>query len=247
MWFPVTASAQGLAYAHEGRNNQDAVFSWSDGINSIVFLNDGCHAGKFSEVGARLSAGFLVRTSQKMLSQNVPLLDLRTKLFVDYLEFLEWQVQSQFFDNIDEIREFIGSHLLCTALGIITTPKEVMLLSCGDGSFFLNDQIIETIHSPLNTPAYPAYNLLSRFGLKIDNRVRNLMPSSFKTTIIPTEEVQLVGMTSDGLNDLPHLVEELRAHSKTSLSLQLCLNRIAVIRAETRDNVTIVFVHKKEA
>ncbi len=247
MWIPVTASAQGLAYAHEGRNNQDAVASWSDGNTAIVFINDGCHGGKFSEVGARLSSGFLVRKSQELLLRGLPLVDLSVQLFSSYLEYLEWQVETQFFTGSDEIQAFISDYLLCTALGIITTQKEVMTLSCGDGSFILNNNIIETIRSPFNYPVYPAYNLITRFGLESTESLEKLTPSLFKTTLFPASDVQSVGMTSDGLNDFPKLVEELRNNSQTSIRLQLCLNRISMIRAETTDNVSIAFVHKKEA
>lgn len=246
MWIPVTASAQGLAYSHEGRNNQDAYASWTDGNVAIVFINDGCHASKFSEVGARLSSGFLVRKTREMILQGTPLAKLGTRLFSDYLDFLEWQVESQFFDFPQEINEFIGSHLYCTALGIVATPKQVMFLSCGDGSFYLNDHICETIRSPQNKPTYPAYNLFPRFGIDVGDDLKELIPDSFRSTVYSSSEVQLAGMASDGLSDLPLLVEELKEHSQSSLSLQLCLNRIAVIRAETRDNVTISFVHKKE-
>ncbi len=247
MWIPVSASAQGLAYAHEGRNNQDAVNSWSDGVNTIVFINDGCHAGKFSEVGARLSSGFLVRKSREIALQKVPLVDLGIKLYHDYLEFLEWQVESQFFEKSEDISEFISSHLLCTAFGIIANEKEVMFLSCGDGSFYLNQSIFETIHSPNNKPTYPAYNLYSRFGFEISTELKSLTPPAFSTTILPSSAVQLAGMASDGLNDMPLLVEELKDHSQTSNTLQLCLNRIAFIRSETRDNVSIAFIRKQEA
>ena len=247
MWTLSCASAQGLNYFREGKNNQDAISSWSDGENAVIFINDGCHAGKYSEVGALLSNHYLVRKASEMVLQKTPLPSLAGSLFKNYLDFLQWQVDCQFFDNSDtEIPGFIANYLMCTALGIIATPSEVMFLSVGDGSFYLNDKIFETIHSPDNRPAYPAYNLYKRFGFNGSDEIDRITPTGFKTTLFPSGNISLVGMASDGLNDLPQLIEELHDHSKTSVSLQLNLNRIACIRAETIDNVSVCFIQKKE-
>lgn len=247
MWTNSTASAQGLAYAHEGRNNQDAASHWTDGKYSISFINDGCHAGSFSEVGARLSNNFLIRKTRELIAQKKSLDDIAVLLFPMYIEYLELQVKSQLFCYPQEIADYISSYLYCTALGIIATPDQVMFLSCGDGSFYLNDNVYETIVSPDQKATYPGYCLYTRFGFDPGDGIRALTPSGFKRTVFDASYVQSAAITSDGLNGRDDLVSELKQFSKTSISLQLCLNRIAVIRSETQDNVSISFLHKKEA
>ncbi|KKS92325.1 MAG: hypothetical protein UW68_C0004G0019 [Candidatus Collierbacteria bacterium GW2011_GWB1_44_6] len=253
MWKIFSASAQGPIYYNEGRNNQDAVISYVDDEVAISFICDGCHGGINSEVAARMSAPFLVRTSKLLLKDGCSLKDLPGQLFEIYLGYLVSQVEVQQFRTVEEKIDFIGSFMFCTVIGAIAYKGEVLLLNCGDGSYYLNNKVYVVRTSPNERPGYPSYNLYKTYGIippdatdviDIRDGKSTKIPDGFEIIFLKESEVQLVGIASDGLNRLPKLYDELRAHATSQISLSLCLNRIAVVRGEILDNVTVSFLLK---
>ena len=248
-----SASAQGQTYFNEGKNNQDFYCNFVDDNKAIMVICDGCHGGKNSEVVARLSAPFLVRKINELLDDGLSLAELPTFLFDYYQEYLIGLVESQLFQNKEEVERFVYENLLCTVIGVVSYQDEVLLFNCGDGSFYLNDSIYLVRESLHNRPTYLAYNLLKVYGIIPESSVELIDDRDGKTTKIPTEfetvyltdsDIKIIGISSDGLNPYPSLFDELRLHAKSQISLTLCLNRIVVIRGETTDNVTVSFLVK---
>jgi hypothetical protein len=252
MWKIFSSSAQGIRDFNEGRNNQDAVFSFFDEEMAVSIICDGCHGGKNSEVIARLSAPFLVRKSKQLLKDGLQLEDLPAFLFDDYLEYLVSLVETQSFLELGELNDFIYSDLMCTVIGTIVYKGQVLLFNCGDGSFYLNNAVYLVRTSKKERPTYIAYNLLRFYGIipmeatEIvgDDGVTTKIPFGFETVILKECDVSLVGIASDGLNLFPTLFDELRIHATSQVSLNLCMNRIVIIREETIDNVTVSFLIK---
>lgn len=252
MWKIFATTSQGQRDYSQGRNNQDHVDSYADENMAISFICDGCHGGAHSEVIAQLSAPFLVRTARKLLDSGTPLGNLPSMLFEEYLNYLQWNIDVQFFGTMDEIESYIRAYLMCTAVGIVLYKKQILLLSCGDGSFYLNNSVFKVIRSPNNMATYPAYNMYKRFGFLgkevkeiVDKEGRRVtIPVGFEVQELDTLNVEIVGVASDGLNELPQLFDELRMHATSQMSLRLCMNRIATVRGETVDNATVAFLVK---
>lgn len=252
MWKIFSMTSQGQRDYSQGRNNQDHVDSYVDESMAISFICDGCHGGAHSEVIAQLSAPFLVRTTKKLLLSGVTLEDLPGKLFEEYLIYLQWNIDVQFFATADEVESYIRAYLMCTAIGFVMHENRILLLSCGDGSFYLNNSVFKVIRSPNNMATYPAYNMYKRFGFlakdvkEIEDRDghRVTIPTGFEVQELSADNVDIVGAASDGLNELPQLFDELRLHTSSQMSLRLCMNRIATVRGETIDNATVVFLVK---
>lgn len=254
MWKIASASVQGPTYFNEGKNNQDYFDSYVDKKMAISVICDGCHGGKSSEVVARLSAPFLVRKARELLNDGLALKHLPMMLFDIYLEYLVSLVQAQNFRTLDEVASFISDSLMCTIIGAIAYRGKVVLFSCGDGSFFLNDKVFLVKISPHERPTYPAYQLLKTYGIVDQQEVQIVddegritkIPDGFDVIALNWQDVTLVGIASDGLNRYSHLFEELSLFANSSGSLQLCLNRIVTLREETSDNVTISFLNRQE-
>ncbi len=252
MWKIYSSSAQGIRDFNEGRNNQDAVFSYADEEMAVSIICDGCHGGKNSEVIARLSAPFLVRKSKELLKESLKLEELPEFLFDCYLEYLMSLIEAQSFLDLSEVNDFIYSDLMSTVIGVIAYKGQVLLFNCGDGSFYLNDAVYLVRTSKKERPAYVAYNLLRFYGIipmeatEIigDDGVATKIPFGFETVMLNEKDTTLVGIASDGLNPFPALFDELRIHAKSQVSLNLCMNRIVIIREETIDNATVSFLIK---
>ncbi len=250
MWKISSASAQGLAYFHEGRNNQDVANGLTDGRLAVGIINDGCH-GQLnprlqSEVGAQLSNNFLLRKASKMLLDGEMPSNIPGLLFLEYLDYLWWQVESQLFDSAEEKVDFITKYLMCTTIGFLANEFELTYFWAGDGLTYLNNGVYRILNpESQNRPRYPAYHLYKTYGVASEEIV-SLLPTGFEQEDFSTSSVQIAGISSDGLVEFPNLMDELKAYSSSSFSLQMCLNRISVIRSETSDNVSVVFLNKME-
>ncbi len=252
MWKIYSSSAQGIRDFNEGRNNQDAVFSYVDEEMAVSIICDGCHGSKNSEVIARLSAPFLVRKTKQLLKDGLLLEDLPAFLFDGYLEYLMGLVEAQSFLELVEVNDFIYSDLMCTVIGVISYKGKILLFNCGDGSYYLDNAVYLVRTSKKERPTYVAYNLLRFYGIipmdateiVDDEGVATKIPFGFETVMLQEKNVSLVGIASDGLNLFPSLFDELRVHAKSQISLNLCMNRIVTIREETTDNVTVSFLIK---
>lgn len=250
MWKISSASAQGQVYFNEGRNNQDVAKCWTDGKVALGIINDGCHGLNNprlqSEVGAQLSNNFLFRKAgEELLKGTKPSL-IPSLLFPLYVDYLWWQVESQLYNDVDEKINFISRYLMCTTFGILADEFEVVNFWAGDGLMYLNNGVYRIINSGrLNRPKYPAYHLYEIYGA-VNEELASLLPNGFEQEDFSADEVEAAGISSDGLSQLPHLMDELKAYSMSNFSLQMCLNRIAVIRSETSDNVSAVFLSKAE-
>lgn len=252
MWNISSASAQGPTYYYEGKNNQDYFEAYVDKRMAISIICDGCHGGGSSEVVARLSAPFLVRKAKELLNNGLALKHLPMVLFDVYVEYLISLVQAQNFRTLGEVSSFISDSLMCTVIGAVAYKGKVLLFNCGDGSYFLNDKVFLVKISPHDRPSYPAYLLFKTYGI-IDQDTTEIVDDEGRVTKIPEgfdvltlneQDVNLVGIASDGLNRYSNLFEELATYATSSGSLLLCMNRIVTLREETTDNITVSFLEK---
>ncbi len=250
MWKITSASAQGLTYFHEGRNNQDVASVWTNSFVAAGIINDGCHGllklNLKSEVGAHLSNLFLIRRSRAMLLEGVKPSLIPSLLFPEYIDYLWWQVESQFLSDNDEKLDFISLYLMCTTIGILADESEIVYFWAGDGLSYLNDSVHKVLNpESLNRPRYPAYHLYESYG-EVGAEIQSLLPNGFETEILSADSVRVAGVSSDGLSSYPHLMDELNAYSNSNFSLQMCLNRISTIRSDTKDNVSVIFLKRLE-
>ena len=251
MWSIASASAQGQVYFNEGRNNQDVAKSWTNGKVALGIINDGCHGPNNprlqSEVGAQLSNNFLFRKAGEELVKGTKPSLIPRLLFPAYVDYLWWQVESQLYNNVDEKINFISQYLMCTTIALLANDSEVTCFWAGDGLIYLNDVVYRILNpESLNRPKYPAYHLCEMYG-ETNAEISSLLPNGFEQEDFSADSVVTAGISSDGFSTLPHLMDELKTHSQSSFSLQMCLNRIAVIRSETSDNVSTVFLNRVES
>lgn len=256
MWKTSYATSQGVVDFHKGRNNQDAVSVWSDGRMFFAVINDGCHGNEHSrnEVGAQLSNRYLGKRGKELLMSGIKPRDFPAQMFPDYLEYLDLLISAQLLNSVDDLDDFIANYLKCTTVAMAADEDEVCVFWAGDGVVYLNNAVCRKMISENNRATYPAYNMYKRFGLVPqdteylhgDDEIRVKIPDRFMSEVFPAEVVQTIGIASDGLLDFPQLLDELKAHSNSRMGLQMCLNRISVIRSETTDNVSVMFAQRME-
>lgn len=189
----------GRQHSLAGKNCQDAHQIYEPEITKPLFgepkvlragiLSDGCGSAKTSEVGANL---IVQRMVSILCESKVARLCQRWSLeeIVDHIE-------DSTYDFLNELSRgwwqtpFVQDNLLATILGFVTDGKKMVIFSSGDGTIFLDDDVL--VIDEDNTPSYFAYRLFEK-------------QVSFKRIEVDLQKVQRVAIASDGFE--PELINE---------------------------------------
>ena len=186
-------SLPGAEHRRLGRNNQDAVAVRCGESALVAALTDGCSGGCYSEVGARLAAGWLAADGLAMAAEG-DLAALPERLLDALLKRLEGLLPAG--DRAD----FVADYLLFTCLIAVVTEGRALVFGLGDGvvaSAGGEAPGVAVIEAG-DAPPYLGYRLL-------DPALLTPAPGDLGPAIYldgPADfEALLIG--SDGLGDLP--------------------------------------------
>jgi Protein phosphatase 2C len=184
------ASGLSLGQSHQKLqyNCQDA-YAMHQGDKLIVgVVADGCGAGRYSEVGARLGVQFALEFCKRNFGHGTFDAALLLQGMFAYLhELCDLQQAS-------ERDLFIEEHLLFTLVGFVSTPALTHVFYAGDGYIILNDRVWNLDAG--NRPSYLGRHLL---GEKI----------SLFTDQIATADLHRLLIATDGLRDMAQPVTSL--------------------------------------
>lgn len=197
------ASVLGTRHLKIGRNNQDS-YAWiktSDYIIAVV--SDGCSSGLHSEVGSKIMAPMFAQTLATYLSKSHFSLSDENFFRHDWLWYnirqdvlARVRVLAQSMD--ENLIATICKYFLCTIVGCVITPQSTCIFSCGDGVFYLNDNLHVIGPFPGNKPPYLCYGIT---GSDVTNNNRSLLDIQ-RHIICPTDDIKTMLIGSDGVHDL---------------------------------------------
>ena len=189
-------SVVGAAHRASGRNNQDALCTFSGPGALIGVVADGCGSSRHSELGAQLGARLTVEALRRHLpgpGSKVDFEDVleRTRLGVlAHLGTLAIALGS-------DLEQTVESGLLFTLAGAVVTAESAWLFGLGDGVFALNGHV-DVLSFPGNAPPYLGYALLPG----------ETAPRFAVHRRIPTDDLTSLLIGTDGL--VPLLGPDLR-------------------------------------
>jgi hypothetical protein len=192
--FEVAAgSVTGREHAAAFRNNQDAFCHRSSGDAVLAVVADGCSAGAFSEVGARLGARLVLDGLARALPR------LQTRAVADVLESVRLGVLR----SLRRLAAAMGGprpaavldHLLFTVVGAALTPEQALVFVLGDGVAVVNGHAdVWTFED--NRPPYLGESLLDLPAVPAASR-------RFRTArVLSAAEVESLVIGTDGVADL---------------------------------------------
>jgi Protein phosphatase 2C len=174
-------------------NRQDSVvyrqFELEGKAYILGVLCDGCGSGENSEVGAVLTANFLINEATRQLHKQTFDLD---KLYLKTVVFFNNLVNEICGEDVTAAGDFIQHKLMATALGCLISAEETLIFGAGDGIIAYNTKL--NIRDEDNRPAYLAYHVLSaQAGICSTDQMHFA-----KIARLPTAEVERLALFSDG-------------------------------------------------
>ncbi len=222
------------------KNNQDASYISATDDMTIGIVADGCGSGATSEVGSFLTARLLGESLRKSvileLAQNRP--------FTGWVR-LESRLLAQISTLVDLLgdrsSETIGETFLSSIVGFVRTEFQTTVFHLGDGTIWIDREVIQLGPFPLNAPPYLAYRLH-------DPKAQSLIVREFP---IETKEIMIA---TDGIEYLPDIdatLSQLIADPRTFSNSDFLRRQIARINQERieggllipgplRDDITII-------
>lgn len=180
------ASVTGARHLRSARNGQDAAAVWREGDAAVVVVCDGCSAGAFSEVGARLGASLFAGAVGAQLragrSPQDPTLwnAARSEVARALAELLERMPG----DRIDVMRE----HFLFTVVAAAVSSDAAAVWAIGDGAYAIDGETCVLGPFAENQPPYLAYDLVG--------------DPAEATLEVAAPVCRLIVVATDGANDL---------------------------------------------
>ena len=149
------ASVTGARHRRVGRNGQDAVATWVDDGMAAVVVCDGCSAGAYSEVGARLGAAlWIAALARRMRSGESEA--MWSAVRAEVVAQLASIVEAMPGDRALAIRE----HFMFTIVSAAVSRDGAAVWALGDGAYSLGGQTHVLGPFTDNQPPYLAYDLL---------------------------------------------------------------------------------------
>jgi serine/threonine protein phosphatase PrpC len=253
--FAVTAgSLLGREHARIGKNNQDAVFVESRKELVLAVVCDGCSAGRFSEVGARLAAAWLARHIPTYAA-NISLERLPVALSKGLGHFLR-RLALQLSTQLADLPGIVRDYLLFTFMVAIVTEDRTIIFGLGDGLFSVNGHVTVLEPGEGNAPNYLAYGLIPD---QLTRRPESLVPEIYFSA--PSQRLDSILIATDGVADLiaaagqelnrSDLVEGIRPFEKQERYqrnpslLQKRLNQISAAGIPLFDDTTIALIRRR--
>jgi hypothetical protein len=151
-----SAAVTGARHLRVPRNGQDAAATWvGDGCGAIIVC-DGCSAGAYSEVGARLASQFVIAHLEQLLPTERPDEALWSVIRADLGAELGRLVEAMPGDGVAVLHD----HFLFTIVAAAWRGNEVAVWALGDGAYALGDRVCTLGPFEDNMPPYLAYDLL---------------------------------------------------------------------------------------
>lgn len=150
----ITATVTGARHLRVARNGQDAAAAASGPGWAAAVVCDGCSAGAYSEVGARLGAALVVAALARRLAAN---------------ETIEWSdVRAEVIGALAALVDRMGGdrvqtvidHFLFTIVAVAATRGGASVCAIGDGTYAFDDCARVLGPFPENQPPYLGYALL---------------------------------------------------------------------------------------
>ena len=151
-----SAAVTGARHLRVPRNGQDAAASWLGDDCGAVVVCDGCSAGAYSEVGARLASQLLIARLAQRLPGERPDELLWSSLRAELAAELGRIVERMPGDRVAALHD----HFLFTVVAAAWRRDEVSVWALGDGAYALGDQVRTLGPFDDNMPPYIAYDLL---------------------------------------------------------------------------------------
>jgi hypothetical protein len=253
-----TGSLIGREHVRTQRNNQDGLALVCRDDLLVAAVTDGCSSGRYSEVGARLGAGWLAQWvpvyAERHGSVHSPaFLQAVTDGFLSYLQ----GVARRFHPVRDAMPATVQDYLLFTFLVVAMTPAETCVFGLGDGVVGLNGELQVLEAGEGNAPPYLAYRLVEKALME---PVGMLQPVIFAQC--PTAAVDHVLIATDGaaeidgragdrlpsgdpVGSLQDLARDPRYGRNPSL-LQKRLTVLGDVNRWLHDDTTMVLIQRKE-
>jgi len=140
------------------RNNQDA-YRWRAGADCLVAgVADGCSDGQYSEVGAHVGLGLMLKAAQRGYVKCFGA--LHSASFEQYIQNdLDYRLHL-FAESMDLNKYGLFDYLLFSIIGVVLSERTGCVFHCGDGYYFINGDKTQLGPYPDNKPQYFAYNLI---------------------------------------------------------------------------------------
>lgn len=154
----ITATVIGASHMRLARNGQDAAAAASGPGWAAAVVCDGCSAGAFSEVGARLGAALVVAALARRLA-DAPESGhhgLWTAVQADVIRALAALVDRMGADRVQTVVD----HFLFTIVAVAATREATTVLAIGDGAYSFGDRTHALGPFADNQPPYLGYALL---------------------------------------------------------------------------------------
>jgi hypothetical protein len=254
-----TGSLIGREHVRTQRNNQDGLGLVCQDDLVVAVVTDGCSSGRYSEVGARLGAGWLaqwvpVYAERYGSVQSPAFLEAVTEGFLTYLH----GVARRFHPEREAMPVTIQDYLLFTFLVVAMTPVETCIFGLGDGVFGLNGEMHTLDAGADNAPPYLAYRLVEE---ALTGPVGPLQPVIHAHC--PTAVVEHLVIATDGAIEIDQRADErlpngdpvggVRAmaldprYGRNPSLLQKRLTVMGDVNRWLHDDTTMVLIQRKEA
>ncbi len=149
------ASVAGHEHRRLHRNNQDGLAVRAEPQRIVAALCDGCSAGRFSEVGARLAAAWVVARLPELLADRPTTPTLCARLTDGLTDYLR-----QIAAGLGGGALAVHDHLLFTLLVAVVEPERSLILGLGDGLYSVDGKRRTLDSGPDNAPPYLGYRLI---------------------------------------------------------------------------------------
>lgn len=148
-----SAAVTGARHLRVPRNGQDAAAAWfGDGTGAVVVC-DGCSAGAYSEVGARLVAGLVLA---KLARAGGIGEEVFAVVRHEVAQEIGRLVEAMPGDRLAALND----HFLCTIVAAAWRGNDAAVWALGDGAYAIDDRVTVLGPFPDNMPPYLAYDVL---------------------------------------------------------------------------------------
>jgi hypothetical protein len=239
-------SVIGPLHARAGRNNQDAWSAWVGDELAVLVVADGCSGGVASEVGAHLSARWIVAQAARRWSRERT---GRHEAFVaELFDGLTRELRalaSALAPEPKDVTTIVADLLLTTVLVAIVDRDTTSVLGVGDGLVVVNDAPVVVEGDRQRGAEYLAYRLCDAAETGYDPG--SIVPRLISRTDTPA--LHSLVLATDGAHDLlpsQHGPDRLAALFEDGLVARrpaLLERRLVELAAEPgrlRDDVTLV-------
>lgn len=197
-FFLTSGSIIGAEHVRLGRNNQDGIALSVSDAAIVAVVTDGCSAGRYSEVGARLAATWLAEWSPLYLADDGAGIEARTEELAQGLTDYLRQIAFGLRPAPDALPHTVADLLLFGFIAVMVTADHTLIFGVGDGLYQVGDTLVSIDPGPDNAPPYVGYRLLRPGSINLSER--RLSPRIHWSGDTASVHDLLIG--SDGVADL---------------------------------------------